>query len=115
MDYLVNAPEQSLVILTATTRYPNELIKLCKMIRRAGHTLFVLTDSKLSPVIPFAHKSLVVPSKSIPFIGNVSGMLTVIQYMVQELAERRGEELRDYQEQLEQIYLENDILFNIEQ
>lgn len=113
MDMLTNAPEKSLVILTATTRYPNELIKLSKMIRRCGHTLLVLTDSTICPVIQFADFSLVVPSKSIPFIGNVSGILAVIQYMVQELANRRGETLRLYQEQLEQVYLENDILFNL--
>ncbi len=114
MDLLVNAPEESLVILSATTRYPNELIKLCKMIRRAGHKLLVITDSKISPVIPFAHSALVVPSKSIPFIGNVSGILAVTQYMVQELADRRGKDLREYQEQLEQVYLQNDILFNLD-
>lgn len=114
MDMLANSPSQSLVILTATTRYPNELIKLSKMIRRCGHTLLALTDSSISPVIPFAHLSLVVPSKSIPFIGNVSGMLAVIQYMVQELANRKGDALRAYQEQLEQVYLENDLLFNID-
>ncbi|MEH0021523.1 MAG: MurR/RpiR family transcriptional regulator [Desulfobacter sp.] len=114
MDMLTNAPEKSLVVLAATTRYPNELIKLSKMIRRAGHTLLALTDSNISPVIQFADLSLVVPSKSIPFIGNVSGMLAVIQYMVQELAGRKGEDLRTYQEQLEQVYLENDILFNLD-
>ncbi len=114
MDLLINAPEKSLVVLTATTRYPNELIKLSKMIRRAGHTLLSLTDANLSPVIPFAHLSLVVPAKSIPFIGNISGMLAVIQYMVQELANRKGKDLREYQEQLEQVYLENDILFNLD-
>jgi len=114
MDMLTNAPENSLVVLTATTRYPNELIKLSKMIRRAGHTLLVLTDSNISPVIQFASLSLVVPAKSIPFIGNVSGMLAVIQYMVQELANRKGKDIRVYQEQLEQVYLENDILFNLD-
>ncbi|MDZ7665619.1 MAG: hypothetical protein U5K27_09890 [Desulfotignum sp.] len=41
-------------------------------------------------------------------------MLAVIQYMVQELANRKGDELRAYQEQLEQVYLENDLLFNID-
>ncbi len=114
MDMLTNAPENSLVVLCASTRYPNELIKLSKMIRRAGHTLLSLNDSNLSPVIQFANLSLVVPSKSIPFIGNASGMLSVIQYMVQELANRKGEDLRTYQEQLEQVYLENDILFNLD-
>jgi DNA-binding MurR/RpiR family transcriptional regulator len=113
IDFLTNAPPNSLVILTAATRYPNELIKLSKLVRRLEHTLLVLTDASISPVIPFANLSLVVPSRSIPFIGNVSNMLCVIQYMVQELASRRGDALQKHQERLEQVYMENDILFNL--
>ncbi len=113
IDFLTNVPENSLVILTAATRYPNELIKLSKLVRRLGHTLMVITDSSISPVIQFANLSLVVPSRSIPLIGNVSNMLCVIQYIVQELASRKGESLQKHQEQLEQVYMENDILFNL--
>jgi len=113
-DILTNAPHKSLVILTAATRYPNELIKLSKMIRRSEHTLLTMTDSNLCPVIGFSDLSLVVPASSIPFIGNVSGMLATIQYIVQELASRKGEELAKYQKEIEQVYLENDILFNLD-
>jgi len=113
-DMLTNAHSDSLVILAACTRYPNELIKLSKMIRRSGHTLVTIADSSICPVIQFADLSLVVPARSIPFIGNVSGMLVAIQYIVQELASRKGEELADYQKQLEQMFLENDILFNLD-
>lgn len=114
LDMLANAHPESLVILSATTRYPNELIKLSKMVRRSSHTLLTLTDSNICPVMQFADLSLVVPSRSIPFIGNVSGMLAVIQYLVQELASRKGEEFSDYQRQLELVYLENDVLFNLD-
>ena len=113
-DILTNAPHKSLVILTAATRYPNELIKLSKMIRRSEHTLLTMTDSNLCPVIGFSDLSLVVPASSIPFIGNVSGMLATIQYIVQELAARKGEDLAKYQKEIEQVYLENDILFNLD-
>jgi DNA-binding MurR/RpiR family transcriptional regulator len=114
MDWLTNAPENSLVILMTTSRYPNELIKLSKMIRRSSHTLLTITDSSICPLMAFADLSLVVPARSIPFIGNVSGVLAAIQYMVQELASIRGDKMAEYQKQLEQVYLENDILFNIE-
>jgi DNA-binding MurR/RpiR family transcriptional regulator len=113
-DRITNANDNSLVILAATSRYPNELLKLSKMIRRSSHTLITMTDSTICPVIQFADLSLVVPARSIPFIGNVSGMLAVIQYIVQELASRKGEDLAEYQKQLEQVYLENDILFNLD-
>ncbi len=114
MDTLTNAQPNSLVIIAAATRYPNELIKLSKMVRRSSHTLLTMTDSSICPIIQFADISLVVPSRSIPFIGNVSGILATIQYIVQELASRRGKDLNEYQEQLEQVYLENDILFNLD-
>ena len=113
-DMLTNANSKSLVILATTTRYPNELIKLARMIQRSSHTLLCMTDSNICPIIGFSDLSLVVPSRSIPFIGNVSGMLAVIQYIVQELANKRGEDLENYQKQLEQVYLENDILFNLD-
>ncbi len=113
-DLLVNANSPSLVILTTSTRYPNELIKLARMIQRSSHTLLTMTDSSICPIIGFSDLSLVVPSRSIPFIGNVSGMLVAIQYIVQELANKRGEALENYHKQLEQVYLENDILFNLE-
>ncbi len=113
-DQLVNANSPSLVILTTSTRYPNELIKLARMIQRSSHTLLTMTDSSICPIIGFSDLSLVVPSRSIPFIGNVSGMLVAIQYIVQELANKRGEALENYHKQLEQVYLENDILFNLE-
>lgn len=116
MDWLANASQpDALVILITTSRYPNEMIRLSKMIRRNGNTLFTMTDSSICPLIQFSDACLVVPAKSIPFIGNVCGMTTAIQYIVQELANTRSQATADYQKQLEQMYLENDILFNLDE
>ena len=113
IDYLTIASPQSLVIIIATTRYPNELIRLGKMVRRLGQTLIVIADSALGPLTQFAHLSLIAPSKSIPFIGNPTTISCIITYLVLELASRNGVRLKDHQEKLEQIYRENDILFNL--
>ncbi len=114
IDWLTNAPDESLVVVIATSRYPNELIKLSKMVRRLGHTLLVIADSKLCPLIPFAHMFLIARSKSIPLIGNPSAILCLANYIVLELASRRGDDRVDsHQEKLERVYLENDILFNL--
>jgi DNA-binding MurR/RpiR family transcriptional regulator len=89
------------------------LIKLGKVARRLQHTLLVITDNRLCPVIPFAHLSLVVPSRSIPLIGYPTTIACIINYLVLELVSRQQPELKRHQEKLEQMYLENDILFNI--
>ncbi len=112
-DRLNNARPDALVVIIATSRYPNELIRLAKVVRRLEQTLLVIADSPLCPLFPFAHSTLVVPSQSIPYIGYIAAMSSVISYMVLELAARQREDVNPHQEKLEQLYLENDILFNL--
>jgi DNA-binding MurR/RpiR family transcriptional regulator len=80
IDWLTIAAPQSLVIIIATTRYPNELIRLGKMVRRLDQTLLVIADSALCPLTQFAHLSLVAPPKNIPFIGNPTTISCIINY-----------------------------------
>ena len=89
------------------------MIKLGKVARRLQHDLVVITDNTLCPVIPFAHLSLVVPSRSIPLIGYPTTISCIINYLVLELVNRQHPQLNAHQEKLEQMYLENDILFNM--
>jgi DNA-binding MurR/RpiR family transcriptional regulator len=111
-DTLTFAPENSLVIIIATTRYPNELIRIGKFVRRLNHRLIVLTDSSTCPLIQFADESLVAPLRNIPFIGSPTALGCLINFIIQELAARKGGELTIHQRKLEQTYWENDVLFN---
>lgn len=113
IDWLTNAPSDSLIVMIATSRYPNELIKLGKVVRRLGQRLLVIADSALCPLTQFANLSLVVPTKYIPFIGSPTTISCIINYLVQELARRDGVRLEIHQETLEQVYRENDVLFDL--
>jgi DNA-binding MurR/RpiR family transcriptional regulator len=104
IDWLTSAPDNSLVVLFAVARYPNELIRMGKVARRLNHTLMVITDSALCPLIPFAHGSLVAPSKSIPLIGYPTAIACIINYLILELVTVKDESLKAHQERLEQVY-----------
>ena len=54
IDWLTIAPADSVVVIVATSRYPNELIRLGKLVKRLGQTLVVITDSTTCPVLQFA-------------------------------------------------------------
>jgi DNA-binding MurR/RpiR family transcriptional regulator len=114
IDWLSIADPASLAVIIATSRYPNELIKLGQVARRLDHTLLVITDSPLCPLTQDAHLTLVAPSKHIPFIGSPTTIACIINYLVLELASRDGDKLKQHQEKLEQAYRENDILFNLD-
>ena len=113
IDWLTNAPENSVVVMFAISRYPNELIRLGKVARRLDHTLGMVTDSSLCPILPFAHHSLIAPSKSIPLIGHPTAISCIINYLVLELAMRSDARMKEHQGRLEQIYRENDVLFDM--
>lgn len=113
IDFLTIAPEESMVVIFATTRYPNELIRLGKLAKRLGQTLLVITDGALCPLIPFADLSIIAPSRHIPLIGSPTTLSCLINLLVVELAARCGADLKLHQEKLEKVYLENDVLFNL--
>lgn len=114
IDWLTIAPADSVVVIIATSRYPNELIRLGKLVKRLGQTLVVITDSTTCPVLQFADRHLVAASRHIPYLGSPTPISCLINYLVHELASRQGDRLKDHQARLEQSYWENDVLFNME-
>lgn len=112
IDRLIFASKKSVVVVIATSRYPNELIRMGKLVKRHKLKLILLTDSSSCPLIQFSDHVLIAPLKTIPFLGNPTALISLINYLVHALAADMGEELKKHQEKLEQAYLENDILFN---
>lgn len=112
IDRLIFASKKSAVVVIATSRYPNELIRMGKLAKRHNLKLILLTDSSACPLIQFSDHVLIAPLKTIPFLGNPASLMSLINYLVHTLAADMGEKLKIHQEKLEQAYLENDILFN---
>jgi DNA-binding MurR/RpiR family transcriptional regulator len=112
MDQLVFAPPESVVVVIATSRYPNELVRLGKIPRRQGLGQILITDSTSCPLVQFSDQVLITPQKSIPFLGTPVSMISLIHYLLHTLASDMGENLKQHQEKLDQAYLENDIWFN---
>ncbi len=114
IDLLSTLPPPVLVIILTTARYPNELVRLAKAVRRVGHDLMVITDGPLSPVIGFAHQSYVVPCQHFSLAGSPSAMHCFLTCMIHELIHQGGAEVRQHQEMLERVIRENDVFFNLE-
>lgn len=113
IDWLATAPKGSLVIIFATSRYPNELIRIAKLVLRLGMQLIVIADSNLCPINQFAKLSIVVRCLHFPLVGSPSSMSCLTNCIISEMAAKGGDSLREHQARLEDLYRENDILFNL--
>lgn len=113
LDWLGMAHPECVVVIIATSRYPNELIKTARYAMRLGIKLVLITDSAKCPLIQFAHESLIAPSRYIPFTGSPIAISCLINFISFELAGVIGKDVKEHQKKIEQNYLENDIFFNL--
>jgi DNA-binding MurR/RpiR family transcriptional regulator len=113
LDWLAIAPRESLVVLLATSRYPNDMIRTAKTVRRQGKTLVVIADSASCPLVPFSNEHLIAPSRHIPVIGHPAAISCLVNFLIEQLASRQDDCLKAHQTVLERTYLENDLLFNL--
>lgn len=113
LDWLGMAHSESVVVIIATSRYPNELIKTARYAMRLGIKIVLITDSAKCPLIQFAHESLIAPSRYIPFTGSPIAISCLINFISFELAGLIGNDVKEHQKKIEQNYLENDIFFNL--
>lgn len=114
IDWLTIAPGDSLVVIFATSRYPNELIRLARLARRLDQKLLVVSDSATCPINQFADIHIVVRCLHFPVIGSPSLMACLINCLTAEMIDRGGDGVKPHQEKLEQAYRENDVLFNLD-
>ncbi|WP_022666687.1 MurR/RpiR family transcriptional regulator [Desulfospira joergensenii] len=112
MDQMVLAPEGTVVVIIATSRYPNELIRMGKIARRQKFSQILITDTLSCPLAPLSDQVLIAPLTTVPFLGNPASLVCLIHYLLNCLAAEMGENLKTHQEKLEQAYRENDIWFN---
>ncbi len=112
IDQMVSAPPGSAVVIIATSRYPNELLRMGKIVRRQNIKQILITDSPSCPLVQFSDHVLIAPQKTIPFLGNPVSLISLIHYLLHTLAADMGDAVKNHQERLEQAYLENDIWFN---
>lgn len=113
LDRLTAIPADAMVVILTVSRYPNELVRVARNVRRLGLRLMLITDSALCPLLGFSHLNLIAPSKHIPVLGNPTTLSCLINHLTLELARRGGASVKAHQERLEQSYRENDILFNL--
>ena len=111
IDHITQLPPASLVMMVATSRYPNVLMHLAQLCQRLGHKLLLIADSKGCPMIPYADQVLVAPFKRFPLFNSPSTLAALINCLIIGLVTKMGKELREHQEMLEQMYRENEIFF----
>ena len=114
IDMVTQLPEKALLVMVATSRYPNVLLHLARLARRLRRRLILIADSNNCPLTRFADQVLIAPFKRFPLYNSPGTLAAVINCLIVGMISKMGPELREHQNMLERMYRENDIFFNLD-
>lgn len=81
-------PQKTNVIAIAFPRYPKALIKKCKQLSEMGFSISAITNSQLSPIIPYCDNSITVPITVSSIFDIYSTPMAFINLTLREAAKR---------------------------
>lgn len=108
-DLLGVAADKPNVLVVAFPRYANDLIRKCAQLAEQGMDLYVVTDSRLSPVVEFAKEVLFVPVTTASLFDVYSTPLLLFNLLLRDVANNLPQlttrmEAVEAQEQLDNVY-----------
>jgi DNA-binding MurR/RpiR family transcriptional regulator len=112
LDWLTLSSKETLVIVFTVMRYPNDLLRISRVVRNQGKELIVVADSRRCPMFEFSRYHLSVPCQNFPLVGNPSAIACVANCLIYCMIYNHREEVKKHHSILETFYRENDIFFN---
>lgn len=114
LDHLATAAPGTLLVMVATSRYPNDLLRLAKQAKREGLTVVLIADGASCPIAQFADLTLLAPSRHLPLLGSLSSLNCLASFLALEMINRGDMGIQKQQQKLERLFREQDLLFNLE-
>lgn len=101
-DDLRMLEEGTVVVVVTSARYATELVSLAAYASGLGHRILAITDSPLSPVLPYADVALLARSPRLDFVGSITAPTALINCIVSQVAIRLGDRALGRLEALEE-------------
>lgn len=84
----INSPEGIFIFVISFPRYHTELVEKVKRLSEIGFELGLLTNSIISPMVPFVKYHIEVPISSTSMFDIYGAPVVLLNYMIMEMANR---------------------------
>ncbi|WP_459128835.1 MurR/RpiR family transcriptional regulator [Guggenheimella bovis] len=108
-DQIVNLTDGDVVIVISFPRYSKQTLHYAEIIKKAGHTIFAITDNYDSPITHFSDASIYATYSLDTFIDSHVAPMALINALVTAIAYDNIEEVTKKFEALEQIWTEYNV------
>jgi DNA-binding MurR/RpiR family transcriptional regulator len=79
---LLKSSSEDAILAISTARYPTDTQKILNIFKDSKMPIIAITDSEVSPIVPMAKHSLIVPMKFMSYIDPFCGIMVLIHSIV---------------------------------
>ena len=108
-EQMFSIGENDVLIAFSFPRYSSRVAKAIKFARSKGAKTVACTDSKISPLAPYADYLLLAQSDMASYMDSLVAPISLINAMIVEITSRREKEIRQRFDTLEDIWGEYEI------
>ncbi len=108
-EQLSHINEGDVLLAMSFPRYSKQVCQAAEFARSKGAQVFALTDTKLSPLVPFAQEALYVNCDAISFIDSMAAPLSLLNALIMALGKEKEEDTFRLLADMEQIWNRYDI------
>ncbi len=101
-------PDDTIIVISLA-RYPSDQLALAQYAHGQGRRILAITDSPLSPVLPYAEVTLFAKTNLLDFVGSLGAPAALINCLVSEVGVRLGDAAVERLQSLEDVAEQTEI------
>ncbi len=104
MEQLIHIGSEDVVVAFSFPRYSSSTVQGISFCRDVGATVIGITNSMVSPLVPYCDRVLVAKSDMVSIVDSLTAPLSLVNALIVALAAGREEAIRSNFERLENIW-----------
>ncbi len=108
-EQALNISQGDVMLAISFPRYSSRAVTAVKYARDKGADVIALTDSKSSPIAPYANQLLTAQSDMASYVDSLVAPLSIINAMLVQITKLKQEEVKERFDRLERIWEEYEV------
>ena len=113
-EHLMKVRSDDVIIAISFPRYTTGIVHAVEYARKTGAHVIALTDSKSSPIVPFADETLVAKSEMASFVDSLVAPMSIINAIIAYIGKKKHSEVTETLGRLESVWKEYNVYTSTE-
>ena len=113
-EHLMKVRSDDVIIAISFPRYTTGIVHAVEYAKKMGADVIALTDSKSSPIVPYATETLIAKSEMASFVDSLVAPMSIINAIIAYIGKKKQGEVTETLGRLENVWKEYNVYTSTE-